>query len=108
MAVDEAASALESPRGRDVRFCTNSAGDVGVEIETFAGPFDLRMRGIAKVDDQINLISSIIDSTCRLTRDHDGTDSIGFQKFQPSLTLSGLEVSYSSFKDWENPSQRLL
>jgi hypothetical protein len=51
MADDEAASVLELLRA--VRSCTSSAGDVGVET---AGRFDLRKRGITKVDGYIKLI----------------------------------------------------
>ena len=51
MALDEAASALESPRGRDVSCCTSSVGDVGVETP---GNFGFGRRGIAMVDGQIN------------------------------------------------------
>jgi hypothetical protein len=54
MVVDEAASVLESLRGRDVRFCTNSAGGVGVETEVSAAGFDLRRRCIAKAGGKIN------------------------------------------------------
>ena len=54
IAVDEVASALESPRGRGVRFCIRSAGDVGVEIGVSLGCFGLWWRGIVKVCDQVN------------------------------------------------------
>jgi len=54
IAVDEAASALESPRGSEVRFCTNSVGDVGVVTEISAGLSNLRMRGITKVGDKVH------------------------------------------------------
>ena len=56
MAVDEVVSALVS---RVVRFRASSAGGVGVEMCAF----DLRRRGIAKVDDQINLIMGLILGT---------------------------------------------
>ena len=45
--VDEVANTMELPRG--VTFCTGSVGGVGVEP---AGRFDLRKRGMSKVDDQ--------------------------------------------------------
>ena len=55
-AVDEVVSALVS---RVVRFRASSAGGVGVEMCAF----DLRRRGITKVDDQINLIMGLIPET---------------------------------------------
>lgn len=56
IAADEPASALESPRGRDLKCCTNSEGGVGVETEISKGRFDLRKRGITKVNEQIKLM----------------------------------------------------
>jgi hypothetical protein len=57
MAVDEAATVLRSLR--DVRFCTSSVGDVGVEAEISVGGFDLRKRGIMRMDVQINTITGL-------------------------------------------------
>ena len=51
MAVDEATSALGFRL--DVRLCTSSAGDVGVET---AGCFDLRRKGMGKTDGQVRPI----------------------------------------------------
>ena len=56
--VAEAASVLGSPR--DVRSRMISAEGVGDESEIAAGRFDLRGRGIMKVDDEIKpIISSV-------------------------------------------------
>ena len=47
MAVDEAASVVESPRERDLSFRASSPGGLGVET---AGDFELRKRNMMKVD----------------------------------------------------------
>jgi len=52
--VEGVASALEL--FRDIGSCTGSEGDVGVGVS--AGRFDLRSRGMTKVDDKINPIIS--------------------------------------------------
>ena len=70
-AVDEAVTVLDSLRG--VRFCTRSAGDVGVGTGISSGNFDLRKRGITEVDGQIDLVLdltlvlSIVDDQQRRT-----------------------------------------
>ena len=81
MAVDEVASASEPPRGRDTRFRTSSAGDVGdVGVEnggTSAGGFGLRKRGMAIVDDEINPITSLTLWAINRQRDHGAWDCAG-------------------------------
>ena len=54
MALDEAASALESPRGKDLSFRARSVGDTGVET---AGNFDFWGRDMMRVNGKINQIS---------------------------------------------------
>ena len=69
MAVEETASALEFLR--DTRFCTSSTGGVGSEAEMSVDCFDLRKRGIAKVDDQMKpMVGSVTEALIHQESSH--------------------------------------
>jgi hypothetical protein len=88
MAVDKAATVLRS--FLDVRFCTSSVGDVGVGAEISVGSFDLRKRGMTRMDGQT-------DSTAGLT-----TRMIDSVTRAPDITFFDLALSLWAVSSWEN------
>ena len=90
IAADVAASAMEFLC--EVRSCTRSAGEVGVETESSVGCLDLRERRMVKVDDQVKLI---IGSTSRALIDNVTTAPAQRRIWFDFPPRSGVRVSRS-------------